>query len=153
MLETPHVVVGSAIGAKIPNPYISLPLAFLSHFVLERVPHWNPHLNTEKEKFGKITKRTTKIVIADATLALALGISIALFYLPDLKRVLTILLAGFLASLPDLVEAPYFFLNKESKIVRKWISFQKSIQVDTSPLLGLATQLLTIVSALLWVFS
>jgi len=49
VLETPHVVVGAAIATKIANPFISLPLAFASHFLLEKVPHWNPHLNTEKK--------------------------------------------------------------------------------------------------------
>ena len=47
MLETPHVAVGAAIAASIPNPLIAIPLAFASHFALELVPHWNPHLNTE----------------------------------------------------------------------------------------------------------
>ena len=65
MLETPHVIVGAAIATKVVNPALALPLAFGSHFILERVPHWNPHLNTEKNKFGKITVVSTKIVILD----------------------------------------------------------------------------------------
>ena len=77
MLETPHVVVGAAIATKIANPALALPLAFGSHFILEKIPHWNPHLNTEKSKFGKITKSTTKIVLADSATALILGSFIA----------------------------------------------------------------------------
>lgn len=50
MLETPHVLIGAAIATKVGNPFLAIPLAFASHFVLETVPHWNPHLNTETKK-------------------------------------------------------------------------------------------------------
>jgi hypothetical protein len=54
VLETPHVVVGAAIATKVANPALAIPLAFASHFVLEKIPHWNPHLNTELKKFGRL---------------------------------------------------------------------------------------------------
>ncbi|MFH1971517.1 MAG: hypothetical protein ABIJ05_04005, partial [Patescibacteria group bacterium] len=59
MLETPHIIVGAAIASKITNPLLSIPISFVSHFVLEKVPHWNPHLNSETEKYGKPTKKST----------------------------------------------------------------------------------------------
>jgi len=152
MLETPHVVVGAAIATTIPNPIISLPLAFLSHFVLEKVPHWNPHLNTEKNAFGKVTKKSTYIVIADSTLALFSGFGIALLKSQNFGQFVVIILACFFSILPDLIEAPYFFLNLKSKFIERWIKFQKSLQVDTSPLPGLATQLITIITSLWWIF-
>ncbi len=151
MLETPHVVVGAAIAFKVANPVLAIPLALGSHFVLEKVPHWNPHLNTEKTKYGKITPQTTRIVFADAFLAAFCAISIASLALPDLKRALIILVASFAAALPDLIEAPYFFLNKGGKLIRRWVAFQKSIQVDASILPGLLTQVLTVLASFLWI--
>ena len=65
VLETPHVVVGAAIATKVLHPALAIPLAFGSHFILEKVPHWNPHLNSETEKFGRPTRQSTYIVIAD----------------------------------------------------------------------------------------
>jgi hypothetical protein len=152
MLETPHVMVGAAIATTIPNPIISLPLAFLSHLVLEKVPHWNPHLNTEKKTFGKITKKSTYIVVADSTLALFSGLGIALLKSQNFGQFVVIILACFFSILPDLIEAPYFFLNLKSKFIEKWIKFQKSLQVDASPLPGLATQFITIITSLWWIF-
>lgn len=153
MLETPHILVGSAIAITIRNPVISLPLAFLSHFVLEKVPHWNPHLNTETRNYGKVTKKSTYIVIVDSTLALTSGLTIAFVKSQNTGQSLIIILACLLSILPDLIEAPYFFLGFKSKLIEKWIKFQKSLQVDTTPLLGLFTQIVTIIFSIWWIFS
>ena len=153
MLETPHVIVGAAIASNIPNPYIALPLALASHFVLERVPHWNPHLNTEFEKNGKVTRQSTAIVIADVILAISFGTFIASLKLPDINHFLTIMFACLFSVLPDVVEGPYFFLGLKSEAIKRWIKFQKSIQVDTKPFWGLFTQVATILAAFFWILN
>ena len=38
---TPHLVVGAAIGARVRRPGVALPAAFVSHFVLDTVPHFD----------------------------------------------------------------------------------------------------------------
>lgn len=153
MLETPHVAVGAAIATKIPNPVIAIPLAFASHFLLEKIPHWNPHLNTEKNKYGKVTKRSTYFVILDTSIALILGTTIAFTKSQDSLHFATILLASFASVLPDVVEGPYFFLNIKHRYIDKWIRFQKSIQCDTTIIPGLFTQFITIIAALWWISS
>lgn len=152
MLETPHVVVGAAIATKVVNPALAIPLAFASHFVLEKVPHWNPHLNTETKKYGAPTKESTRIVIVDSTTALVLGGGIAMSFYPNIVMVATVLASCLASVLPDIIEAPYFFLKQRSETIKKWIAWQKSIQVDTSPVPGLLTQFLTIGAALWWIF-
>ncbi|HJX46027.1 MAG: hypothetical protein A2V72_02540 [Candidatus Nealsonbacteria bacterium RBG_13_37_56] len=152
MLETPHVVVGAAIAFKVGNPALALPLALGSHFILEKIPHWNPHLNTEKKNIGKISSQTTKIVVADTLLSLVLGTLIAFKAYPDITKVTVVLLGAFLAALPDLIEAPYFFLNQQSDFILKWIKFKKSLQANTNIIPGLIYQVLTIIFAFLWVF-
>jgi hypothetical protein len=151
VLETPHVAVGAAIATAIPNPLIAIPLAFGSHFILEQVPHWNPHLNTELKKHGKITKQSMQIIIFDSSLALILGSWIAYQALPDTAHALTIFFACFASVLPDVVEGPYFFLKLKNKFIMKWISFQKSIQRDTSVVPGVTTQIVTVIAALWWI--
>lgn len=153
MLETPHVVIGAVIASKIPNPLISIPLAFASHFVLDKVPHWNPHLNTELKKFGRVTSESTLFVVFDVALSLVLGFFIASRALPNYDQALTVLVASFAAILPDIVEAPHFFLNFKNEFIKKWITFQKSFQNDTTPIPGLATQLITILAAFWWLFN
>ena len=39
MILTPHLLLGAAIAAKISNPFLILPLAFLSHYFLDLLPH------------------------------------------------------------------------------------------------------------------
>jgi len=151
VLETPHVAVGAAIATKVVHPALAIPLAFGSHLLLEKVPHWNPHLNTEVKKYGKVTKNSTLIVAIDATLALLLGGFIA-FKAPSINHSITILAACLASVLPDLIEAPYFFLGFKTKFIKRWIKFQKSLQVDTDVIPGLLTQVITIIAALMWIF-
>jgi hypothetical protein len=153
VLETPHVIVGAAIATKVVNPVLAIPLALGSHFVLEKIPHWNPHLNTETEKYGRPTKQSTKIVIIDVAVSLAAGLFIASRVLPDTGHAATILAAAFAATIPDIIEGPYFFLNMRSKIIKRWILFQKSIQEDTTLVPGLLTQLVTVIAAFYWILS
>lgn len=152
MLESPHVAVAAAIAYKIPNPLVAIPLAFASHFLLELVPHWNPHLNTEIKKTGKVSKFSTNVVIADVILALIIGFYVASKALPNYSHFAVILFASFFGVLPDVIEGPYYFLNIKSNFIEKiWIPFQKSIQNDTSIIPGLITQTVTIGLALLWI--
>ena len=151
VLETPHVIVGAAIAYRVANPALALPLAFTSHFLLEKVPHWNPHLNAETEKYGKPTAQSTKIVIADAIIACVSVFFIASRVLPDTGHALVILFAGFAAALPDIIEGPYFFLGLRNKILKRWIMFQKSIQEDAAIVPGLTTQVITVLAAFWWI--
>jgi len=152
VLETPHVIVGAAIASKVGNPLLALPLALASHLLLEQVPHWNPHLNTEKKKFGKITKQSTAVVIFDSSLALISGGFIALYNSPSIARSIVILAACFLSVLPDLVEAPYFFLKMDNPHILRWIKFQKKLQRDAEPFWGIVSQLAIVTLALLWIY-
>lgn len=152
MLETPHAVVGAAIATAIPNPFIAIPLAFISHFALDMTPHWNPHLNTEKRTYGHITRRTTTIIAGDIVLALLLGGAIASRALPDTGHATTILFSSFAGVLPDVMEGPYFFLNWKTKFIEKWLKFQKSIQNDAEPFWGIGTQVVTLIAAFWWIW-
>lgn len=150
MLETPHVAVGAALATKL-HPALAIPIAFGSHFILERVPHWNPHLNREKKMYGKPTTQSTVIVVADVVTSLALGGFVAYRQLPNTFLAASVLVSCLVAVLPDLIEGPYYFLDKKNDFIQnKWIPFKKSIQIDTSFLPGMTTQIITVVSALWW---
>jgi len=153
VLETPHVVVGAAIATKVVNPFLAIPLAFGSHFLLDRIPHWNPHLNTEMKKHGKPTKKSSTIVIVDVCSSLVLGLFIASKALPNSAHAATIVFSSFAAILPDAIEGPYFFLGIKNAFIEKWITFQKSIQADADFIPGIITQILTIAAAFWWIFA
>lgn len=152
MLETPHVVLGATIAAKVGNPLLAIPLAFASHFLLDVTPHWNPHLNREIKKYGYPTKQSVTIVFIDVIVSLALGLVIANHSLPDQTKAFWVLMGAFAAVLPDIVEGPYFFMGVKNDLIMKWLKFQKSIQNDTSIVPGILSQVVVIAACLWWVF-
>ena len=145
MLETPHVALGVAIAVAIPNPLISIPLAFASHFALDMVPHWNPHINTEMKKYGKLTNPTLFIIAVDLALALILTIFTG-------KTNPYIYLASLMSILPDIAEGPYFLFGWRNKYLDIILRFQRSIQANANIFWGLLTQIIILVACFLWIF-
>lgn len=151
MLELPHAVVGAAIAYKVGNPALALPLSFLSHFALDLIPHWNPHLNCEMKQYGHITKRTRWIIAADVVVSLVAGGYIASLAYPDAKREVIILLGAFMGVLPDVAEAPFFFFKSKSGFFKKLISFQSKIQFDAPFWPGVVSQILLLAATFWWI--
>lgn len=152
MLELSHTIVGAAIAAKIGNPALALPLSLASHFALDLVPHWNPHLNTEIKKYGRLKKKTLYFIGLDVLASLIAGFFLAAQYKPDIYLMATVLLGGLMGVLPDLVESPHFLFNKRWEPIEKLIKFQKSIQNDAHPIIGISTQVIIVSAALWWFF-
>jgi len=144
MLELPHTVVGATIATKIPNPLISLPLAFLSHFLLDLIPHWNPSLYSETKKFGKPTQRSTQFVVLDTILSLGVGFFIASRALPNINQAIIIVLACFTSVVADVVEGFYFFLGIRTKFLENFIKFQHRYQGKAPIIPGIIIQVVVI---------
>lgn len=152
MLETPHVAVGAAIAAKVGNPYLALPLALASHFVLDRIPHWNPHFYTETKKYGKPSNKSTTLAIVDSFAALGLGLAVAGQALPDKTKFAVILAACLLSVLPDQIKTPFFFLKNARKgWLKKWVTFERGLQVDAPFWPGILTQVAVTLASLWWI--
>lgn len=150
MLELPHAVVGSVIAAKIGNPVLAFPLAVASHFALDLVPHWNPHLNSELKTYGKLTHKTVFFICLDITAAVLATGFLASTFLPNTNTFTMVMLGGLMGILPDLVEAPYFFFGVRLPLIHWLLRFQKSIQNDAHPIIGLTTQVLLLAAAFWW---
>lgn len=149
MLETPHVALGAAIASAIPNPLLSIPLAFASHFLLDMTPHWNPHLNTETKKYGRLTNQTLLIIGFD--LACALLLALYLYKYGGSNP--NILFGAFAAILPDAVEGPYFLWGYKNKYLDIWMKLQKSIQADANLFWGLLTQVVVLIASIAWILN
>jgi hypothetical protein len=152
MLETPHIAVGAVIAKLIPNPFVAVPLSFASHFILDMTPHWNPHLNTEIKKYGKLTNSTLLIIAIDLAGAIILAHFLSYKSLPNSSLALNILLCSFTSILPDIVEGPYFLFGYKNKYLSFWINLQKRIQVDANVFWGSITQILVILCSF-YIFS
>ena len=42
MTATNHALTGAAIALSVKSPVLAIPLAFVSHFLLDAIPHYNP---------------------------------------------------------------------------------------------------------------
>lgn len=100
MTATAHALVSGAIAAAIGNPTVALPLAFVSHFLMDAVPHWDIGTNWR----ARSKRNTGAIAIADTII----GFSLTYFMFAG-KADPTVLLAAMVAgNLPDWLEAPYY---------------------------------------------
>jgi hypothetical protein len=109
MTSTAHALVAGAIVAAVPNPEISLPLAFLSHFIMDAVPHWDFGTNWR----SRSKSITGAIAIGDTIL----GFTVAYFLFGGKVSLPMLIAAVVLGNLADWLEAPYyiFFARKQSK--------------------------------------
>lgn len=142
MLEIPHVIVGITINTIIPNPIISSPLILLSHFTLDKIPHWNP----------KPTRASIPILVFDMLLAVLVSGFFAYRLLPDIWRSITILLSCLLSILPDIVQIPYYFLNLRPNILKRFVKFQTLHQEHVSFKKGILSQVLITIIGLILIF-
>ena len=99
MTATNHVLTGALIGAVIVTPVVALPLAFVSHFVLDALPHFTDKtLALNSRKF---------MVILGLDMLLALTVLVVIMVLqPAHWRLL--LACGVFASAPDLMWLPLY---------------------------------------------
>jgi hypothetical protein len=149
MLEFAHALSGTVIAYKFHNPALGLLLALASHFAIDLLPHWNFGLDEEKKEYGKISKKTVCFLVGDCLLGLALGLYIASKAYPDLQKVIIVLTGGLLGVLPDLVEAPFYFLGIKNKHIDKLLAFQKAHQWNVSFWPGIISQVIFVVALLL----
>jgi len=154
MLETPHVALGTAIAMKVGNPYLALPLAFASHFLLDKVPHWNPHTYTEAVNKGKLQNDTVRFALSDIALSAILGVGLASTALPDYTTALIILAGGFLGVMPDVVKYPFFLVKSTRKgLYKKYVDFERSLQVEVGFRMGMFVQLIVTLASIWWFFA
>ncbi len=115
MTATNHVVTGAVLAAAIPHPIV-LPLAFVSHFVLDALPHFD-----EQNHAGR---RFQYILLADAAVAASFLMTLFLLHLPHWQLMAG---AGILAASPDLMWLPAFtreLLKRPPKPAPKYLAIR-----------------------------
>jgi hypothetical protein len=149
VLLTPHVAVGIAIGAALPNPVISVPLAFLSHYLLDMVPHWDDVGLGEIEMAHPLNlkTRTFRLILLDALFSISLLLFFLYWSMPDYGVGITIAAGAAAAALPDLFYLPLIFWGKKWRWAIWLARLQAKLQVNSkAPLaFGLSIQFFAVV--------
>ena len=107
MTATAHAIVAGAIATKFPDPIVALPIAFISHFIMDTVPHWDIGTNWRDR-----SKHTTGVLAVGETI-----IGATLAYLLFSSKVAPALLAATIvvSILPDWLETPWYIFFAHQK--------------------------------------
>ncbi len=128
-----HALTGALIGLSISNPLVSLPLALVSHFVCDMIPHYDDAEQDMARLIGSVRfLRTYLILGAGLCLAIALCLVVT-----RPQHWLTVLACAFLAASPDLFWLPRFLhvkrTGKDLPPTDWFLRFHEWIQWKTGP--------------------
>jgi len=152
MLLTPHTFVGIAIATNITNPFFAFILAFLSHFLGDKVPHWDFYSNTKKEERTKGWRPLA--VMADLAIGVAVGIAFTTYFLWNKDNpyiAFNVFICGIAAVLPDALSSLDLFLGKSNKFLNVLNSIQSKMQFQAPLPWGIITQFIIILLSLLFI--
>lgn len=115
MILTPHALVGAALANSFPShPALGLTFAFLSHYLLDIIPHAEYSLkgfiDEEKEKVNSIFKNFKSVFkpLSIIGLDFIFGLSVSIFFFVKDKNSLYLTIFGvLLAVLPDFLQLVY----------------------------------------------
>lgn len=106
MTATNHALTGAVIGLAVRQPLLALPIAFLSHFVLDALPHFgSKHLRPSQHRF-------VYYLAAEAGACAAVVLTLAILH-PTGWFVAT--LCAFLATSPDFMWVGEFLAARKGQ--------------------------------------
>ncbi|MBI2018602.1 hypothetical protein HYS96_02740 [Candidatus Daviesbacteria bacterium] len=136
MTATAHAIVGGAIAAAVPDPSIGIPLAALSHPILDLIPHWD---------FGWGWKKKSKILLFAQTAAdLSFGLVVTYFLFGRLVDNLYLTIAVFLSLIWDFLQAPYWLLGWKFAPFSTFYNVQRGMNGKIKLPWGILTQVATV---------
>ena len=136
MTATAHALVGGAIAASILNPSIGLPLAALSHPILDMIPHWD---------FGWGWKKKGKFkLFVQASFDLIFGIAITFLIFGRYTDNLYLISAIFLSEVWDILQMPYLLFGWKFFPFSAFYNFQHDINGKANLPWGILTQAVTV---------
>jgi hypothetical protein len=143
MLTTPHLLVGAAIGSQLGNPYVVVPAAVASHFVLDSVPHLMGIVEVHD-----LDKKDLAFVASDVIF----GVSLVYIFSLLSPNPELIYLGAFSSMIPDFHHTfqALFGPNRLKKYTHLHMKFHYKKKMGLLP--GMATQILTVIFAvgLMW---
>jgi hypothetical protein len=166
MILTTHAITGAAVASAMPNhPVLGFTAGFVSHFLLDAIPHWDYELRSSK-KNPNDDDLTDDILIDKNSFGDLLKISadflfgfIMVFFLFFNSPIFASFHISFFKSsvfwgmtgglLPDFLQFVYFKIWRREplKSMQKfhgWI--QKNKHLINRPILGISTQIILIVA-------
>jgi hypothetical protein len=145
---TTHAIVGAAIASAMPTyPSLAIAAAFVSHFLLDAIPHWDyPILSDSVNPNVAASMKYDRALLADMLrigIDAMLGITLALLFLAKTGDFTLVLCGAIAAILPDALQFAYVRFPREPLISLQrfhcWMHASQSLR--ERPMLGLFAQI------------
>ena len=126
MTATNHALTGAALAMLIKRPELAIPAAFLSHFVLDSIPHYNPP-NMTRDKFrnfsdsyrSKFNDKFFRIIFPTDMILFLATLVIMPLLAPSQVSPITIFFSALAAASPDFDGGLRFLLRRFGVMKRK----------------------------------
>lgn len=154
MILATHAISGAVLAELVPNHKVeAFALGFVSHFILDSIPHWDYNLNSKEKDskdplvsdmlLGKEFFRDLLKISLDALIGVAWGLGIAHFIFQNISWGIFFGIVGGL--MPDFLQFVYMKWRHEPLVslqrFHKWIHAKKEI---TNFVYGIFAQILII---------
>ncbi len=151
MLATPHILTGAVIGSLFSSWPAVVVIAFLSHYILDAIPH------TEVSTFRPIEERkdpnsvkTIDYIIAGIDIVIGFGILIYLLSFRD--NYVLVIIGALIASVSDIDNLPIWYrYSCNLPVFKQLYRFHTAIHFDLKTkywLIGLIVEIIKIGAAI-----
>lgn len=141
MTATAHALIGGAIAASVPNPSLGIPLAAISHPIVDMIPHWD---------FGLGWKKKNKALLFLESFAdLVLGVVLAFLIFGRFADPLYLLICIFISESWDLLQMPYLLFNWKFAPFKTFYKFGSYTNGKAKMPWGILTQAATVTGLVL----
>lgn len=113
MVIFPHLLIGAAIGLRLPNFLAVFIFGLAAHFIADKIPHWD----YEEQKMTELNRRDFFYFMIKVSLDLIIGGSLLFFLLRHQINWPYALVGALASALPDL---PIFLRHFFPEI--KWLA-------------------------------
>lgn len=141
MLSIAHTVTGAFIATTVPNPLLSVPLIFASHYLEDWIPHWDVGTGLSSGK----RKRSSAILLEIVELSISVGLIYFFWQYGNSEIAWNAWFGFFMSLLPDFMEAPRNFLKWEPRILHFFNELHGQFHHSTPNMaLGLLPQIIVV---------
>ena len=141
MTATAHALVGGAIAASISNPALGIPLAAISHPIMDMIPHWD---------FGLGWQQKSKTLLFLQSFGdLILGIILAFIFFGSKTDPVYLLACIFMSESWDILQMPYLLFNWKFFPFSFFYRFGHHTNGKAKMPWGIITQVVTVVGIVL----
>jgi hypothetical protein len=149
---TTHAIVGGAIASMMTShPILGIGLAFMSHFILDALPHWDYPIRSSSinPKIAGPMKYDRDLLIDVLVIGLdaSLGLGLALFLFASRETCLLVFCGACAAILPDALQFAYMRFPREPLVslqrFHRWAHTSRSM--NKRLVIGVLSQLVFVV--------